>query len=74
MEKMWENLNYIILIGLILGQIFIGTNFILGESIYILTDIFILSRDFGLKRPVSDKVKNGTLTAFAMCSLLINMR
>lgn len=72
MEKFWDNMNYPILIGLILGQIFIGNNFILGEAIYILTDIIVISRDFCLKRPISDKIKNGMLTVLATISLIAN--
>lgn len=69
----WENLGYFILFGLIMGQIFIGHNFVIGESIYVITDIIIILRDFKLKRPKSDIIKNGVLTLLASGALVTNI-
>lgn len=69
----WDNVGYIVLGGLICGQIAIGFNFILGEAIYVLTDVLILARDFKLKRPKSDIIKNSVLTVLASGALVANL-
>lgn len=69
----WDNVGYIVLFGLIAGQIAIGFNFVLGEAIYILTDLLILTRDFKLKRPKSDIIKNAVLTVLASGALIANL-
>ena len=72
-EKVWDNLGYVVLLGLIIGQMFIGFNFIIGQIVYIVTDVLILCRDFALHRPKSDKIKNGVLTVLACGALTVNM-
>lgn len=69
----WDNVGYIVLFGLISGQIAIGFNFVLGEAIYILTDLLILTRDFKLKRPKADIIKNAVLTVLASGALIANL-
>lgn len=69
----WDNVGYIVLFGLIAGQIAIGFNFVLGEAIYILTDLLILTRDFKLKRPKADIIKNAVLTVLASGALIANL-
>ncbi len=72
-EKIWDKLGYAVLVGLVIGQIFIGFNFKVGQIVYIMTDILILARDFALRRPKSDKIKNGVLTVLACGALIVNM-
>lgn len=72
-EKIWDKLGYAVLVGLVIGQIFIGFNFKVGQLVYIMTDILILARDFALRRPKSDKIKNGVLTVLACSVFIVNM-
>lgn len=57
-EKIFENLQFVVLVGLILGQCTVGENFYLGQFIYLTCNIISTTRNFVLKRAVADKVKD----------------
>ena len=67
--KFFETLNYAVLTFLILGQCVVGSNFIIGQSIYLLANVIAVSRSFALKRPVADKVKDCCMLGIT-CGLL----
>lgn len=69
-EKLWDNMSYVILFGLLFGfgQFAIGKNYILGQGAFIVVDVVVVVRDFILKRPKSDKIKNISMT-IAACSV-----
>lgn len=56
--KFFENLQYVVLAGLILGQCTVGSNFFFGQFIYLACNIISLIRCFVLDRPTADKVKD----------------
>lgn len=56
--KFFEALNYLVLMLLILGQCTVGSNFIIGQSVYLGANIIAVTRTFVLKRPMADKVKD----------------
>lgn len=58
LTKFFEALNYLVLILLILGQCTVGSNFIIGQSVYLGANVIAVTRTFVLKRPVADKVKD----------------
>lgn len=58
MRKTFENLQYIVLILLILGQCTVGSWFYLGQGFYLAANLLSTIRCFALNRPVSDKVKD----------------
>lgn len=58
----WENLQLLCLGLTIAGQILIS-NYIVGQSIWLVSNIICLARDFALGRPAADKVKNATMLA-----------
>lgn len=58
MKKLFENLNYFVLILLIVGQCTIGANWIVGQCIYLGANLISVSRCWILKRPVADKIKD----------------
>jgi hypothetical protein len=58
LTKFFETLNYLVLMLLILGQCTVGSNFIIGQSIYLGANIIAVARTFVLKRPMADKVKD----------------
>ena len=70
---MWEKMGYLVLGGLIAGQLLIGYNFVLGEAVYIATDCLMVFRNFKLKRPASDKIKDVILTMLAGLAIVINI-
>lgn len=66
----WENLQLFCLGLTIAGQILIS-NYIVGQSIWLVSNIICLARDFALGRPTADKVKNAALTAIT-ATLVVN--
>ena len=56
--KAWENV-----------QLFVLTLTIIGQSIWLIANTIALARDFALKRPIADKIKNATLWAIT-CGLV----
>lgn len=62
--KVFENLQYVVLAGLIIAQCVIGGNFYLGQFIYLVVNALSILRSFALERPMSDKVKD--ISCFAI--------
>lgn len=53
-----ENLQYFTLIGLILAQSVVGSNFYIGQTIYLIANSVATFRSFALNRPTADKIKD----------------
>lgn len=70
MDKIFERLQYVVFILLILGQIAIGKSYLLGQTLYLVANIISIARCFVLKRPNADKVKDGGCTLVTMGCLL----
>ena len=58
-EKVWANLNYFVLVALIVGQCVVKVDFLIGNFIYLGANILSFLRCFVLARPVADKIKDG---------------
>ena len=58
MTKTVENLQFITLILLIIGQCIVGANFWVGQTVYLLANGISVFRCFYLHRPGADKVKD----------------
>ena len=68
-EKVFELLNYLVLMMLIVGQCTVGSNFLIGQCVYLGANLISVSRCFILKRPIADKVKDCSCLAIT-CGLL----
>lgn len=60
-ERVWIELNYFVIIVLIIGQIVTKTDFFIGQLVYLIANITSLVRCFVLHRPLADKVKDGCM-------------
>ena len=58
-QKIWKDLNYLILITIITGQCVVKADFLIGQYVYLTANVLSFTRCFILKRPVADKVKDG---------------
>ena len=58
-QKVWKELNYLVLISLITAQCVVKADFLIGQFIYLFANGISFSRCFVLGRPVADKVKDG---------------
>lgn len=73
-EKVFENLGYVGLIGLIVAQCIIGKWYIAGQATYLLCNLIFLSRSFILKRPHADKIKDCSCTAITIGLILLALK
>ena len=74
MTKFWESgMCYLMMVLLIIAQCTVGESFFIGQGIYLIANIGNVIRDFVLKRPVADKVKNVSFTAITMGILMIRI-
>jgi hypothetical protein len=73
-EKLFENLNYVVLMGLITGQCIIGKWYLLGQCVYLLCNMISVTRSFVLKRPKADKIKDCSCTAITIGLILLAFR
>ncbi len=64
--KFFEVINYLVLILLIVGQCTVGSNFLVGQFIYLTANLISVTRCFVLKRPVADKIKDCSCLAITM--------
>lgn len=57
-EKVWEGVAYVCLALTVAGQVFTTMNVLIAQIVWLISNILFVARDFALKRPVSDKVKD----------------
>ena len=57
-NKIWDNVGYIVMALLLIGQVTVGWLFMVGQGAYLIGNILNVVRDFKLGRPRADKVKN----------------
>lgn len=66
MEKFFETINYLVLILLIVGQCTVGSNFLIGQCIYLVANLISVTRCWVLRRPAADKIKDSTCMAITI--------
>lgn len=73
MKTTFERLQYLVFILLIVGQVTIGKNYVLGQCTYLVANVISVTRCFVLKRPKADKVKDFGCTFITMGCLASTM-
>lgn len=68
-----ENLQYVVLVALIVGQCTVGANFYLGQSVYLFANFVAVFRNFKLRRPAADKVKDCACLAITAGLIIFNL-
>ena len=68
-QKVWKELNYLVLIALIVGQVVVKADFFIGQLVYLGANILSFARCFVLQRPVADKIKDGCMLGIT-CGLI----
>jgi hypothetical protein len=71
--KFWDNIGYLVLVLLLIGQVTVGWAFFIGQGAYLIGNIINLVRDFKLDRPKADKIKNTCFTAITMGLIIIKL-
>jgi len=57
-EKVFETLNYLILILVLVGQGTVGCSFYIGQILFLIANALSVTRCWVLKRPCADKVRD----------------
>jgi hypothetical protein len=70
-EKIFENLCYVVLVGLIVAQCVIGKWYLIGQGLYLVCNLIQVTRDFALQRARADKVKDISCTAITIGLILM---
>ena len=68
-----QNLQYVVLVLLIVGQCTVGANFYLGQCVYLLANCTAVYRNFKLRRPAADKVKDCACLAITVGLIVFNL-
>lgn len=69
----WENLQYLVLFGTIAGQALVGGLYLLAQTIWLICNIIAFGRDFVLKRPKADKVKDAGLCGLTVALIILRL-
>ena len=72
-REIFENLQYVVLILLIIGQCTVGVNFYLGQCMYLVANLLAVTRNFKLRRPAADKVKECSCLAITIGLIFFNL-
>lgn len=62
---------YIAMILTIVGQCVVGKSFYFGQFAFLIANVIYLCRDFVLRRPRADKIKNICFTGITLGVILI---
>lgn len=69
----WEVICYIGLALCIIGQITVGKYYVLAQSLYLIANLSAVIRDFSIKLPTANKVKDIFFTAITIALLLLRL-
>lgn len=67
----WENMGFVVMALLLLGQITVGWIFMLGQGAYLAGNIINVIRDFKLHRANADKVKDVCFTVITIGLIIL---
>ena len=67
----WETIGYLTLALCIIGQITVGKWYLLAQSAYLIANICGVFRDFALRLPSANKVRDIAFTAITIGLIII---
>lgn len=70
-NKTQDNIGYVVMGLLLIGQVTVGWLFMVGQCAYLIGNILNVVRDFKLNRPKADKVKNICFTAITLGLIIL---
>lgn len=72
-ETIWEIVGYIGLALCVFGQIAIGWVYLVAQCAYLLANISGVARDFALKLPNANKVRDIVFTAITLALIVVRI-
>ena len=79
LKKLWENkifwecIGYITLALCVFGQIAVGYWYMVAQLAYLISNIAAVVRDFGLKLPPANNVRDIVFTAITIALIVIKL-
>jgi hypothetical protein len=70
-ETIWEIIGYVLLAGLVIGQVTIGYWYLFAQFVYLICNITNVVRDFAQNMPTSYKVKDICFSALTLALIII---
>ena len=70
-ETIWEIIGYILLAGLVIGQVTIGYWYLFAQFVYLICNVTNVVRDFAQNIPTSYKVKDICFSALTLALIII---
>lgn len=70
-NKVWENLQLVVFIGTIMGQMLVGAFYFVAQSLWLACNILALTRNFVLDRPLADKIKDGGMCGVSLALIIL---
>lgn len=70
-NKIWENLQLVVFIGTIMGQMLVGAFYFVAQSIWLACNALALTRNFVLDRPLADKIKDGGMCGVSLALIIL---
>lgn len=72
-QIVWEIVGYVGLALCIFGQITVGKFYLVAQFAYLVANITGVTRDFALKLPMANKVKDVVFTAITIALIVIRV-
>lgn len=69
----WENLQLLALAGTVAGQALVGGLYLVAQGIWLACNVLSLVRDFVLKRPAADKIKDAALSGLTLALIVLRV-
>lgn len=70
-ETIWEIIGYILLAGLVIGQVTIGYWYLFAQFVYLICNVTNVVRDFAQNMPTSYRVKDICFSALTLALIVI---
>ena len=70
-ETIWEIIGYVLLAGLVIGQVTIGYWYLFAQFVYLICNVTNVVRDFAQNMPTSYKVKDICFSALTLSLIII---
>lgn len=70
-ETIWEIIGYVLLAGLVIGQVTIGYWYLFAQFVYLICNVTNVVRDFAQNMPTSYKVKDICFSALTLALIII---
>lgn len=71
-KRILVDLAYVSIVFTVLGQCIVGGSFYIGQVGFLIANTVNIVRDFALKRPAADKIKNVTFWAITVGIIFFN--